>query len=282
MVGYWLTGDTSEHAVFFFHGPGGNGKGVFLNTISGILRDHASTATMDMFMFSANDRHPTELAMLCGARLVIAQETQEGRTWNESRLKALTGGDPITARFMHRNFFTYLPNFKLGIAGNHKPNLRSVDDAMRRRLNMLPFIHKPTRPDPQLTAKLRGEWPGIMRWGIDGCLEWQQHGLRPPDIVRATTSTYFDEQDVFNQWVAECCEQGPGKIETSAALYSSWKGWVDRNGGHAGDLRTFSQTMVKGGFEAVKHTPGANGKRGFRGLTLRPTGEWHQQPERGG
>lgn len=139
VAGYCLTGSTRDHALFFFYGTGGNGKGVFLNTLIGIFGDYATTSPMETFTASVGDRHPTDLAMLRGARLVTAQETEEGRQWAESKIKSLTGGDPITARFMRQDFFTFTPAFKLLIAGNHKPGLRNVDEAMRRRFHLVPF-----------------------------------------------------------------------------------------------------------------------------------------------
>src|SRR4029079_18211533 len=139
MAGYSLTGITREHALFFAYGTGGNGKGVFLNTLSAILSDYAAVAPMEAFIATQGERHPTDLAELRGARPVTSQETEEGRRWAESKIKALTGGDPITARFMRQDFFTYLPAFKLVIAGNHKPGLRGVDEAIRRRFHLVPF-----------------------------------------------------------------------------------------------------------------------------------------------
>src|SRR5690606_19855947 len=103
------------------------------------------------------ERHPTDLAMLRGARVVIAQETEDGQRWAESRIKALTGGDPISARLMRQDFFTFEPVFKLMIAGNHRPSLRNVDEAVRRRFNLVPFevtIPREER-DPNLPEKLR-------------------------------------------------------------------------------------------------------------------------------
>jgi putative DNA primase/helicase len=123
VAGYSLTGITREHALFFGYGTGANGKGTFLNTPTGILGGYATIAPMETFTASPTDRHPTDLAMLRGARLVSAQETEEGRRWAESKIKALTGGDPITARFIRQDFFTFTPQFKLFIAGNHKPGL---------------------------------------------------------------------------------------------------------------------------------------------------------------
>jgi putative DNA primase/helicase len=131
--GYGLTGLTREHALVFVCGPGGNGKSVFLNTVANILKTYASTSAMDTFTVSHNDKHPTDLAMLRGARLVTASETEEGRSWAESRIKQMTGGDRISARFMRQDFFEFTPQFKLTIVGNHKPILRNVDEAARQR-----------------------------------------------------------------------------------------------------------------------------------------------------
>ncbi len=116
---------------FFCYGTGANGKSVFINTISGSSATIATTAPMETFIASNNDRHPTDLAGLRGARLVTANETEEGRRWAESQIKALTGGDKIAARFMRQDFFEFMPQFKLLIAGNHKPALRGVDEAIR-------------------------------------------------------------------------------------------------------------------------------------------------------
>ncbi len=139
VAGYCLTGVTSEHALFFLYGTGANGKSVFVSTIAAILGDYATTAAMDMFMATTGDRHPTDMAGLRGARMVSAIETEQGRRWAESKLKALTGGDRITARFMRQDFFEFTPQFKLVVAGNHKPAIRNVDEAMRRRLHLIPF-----------------------------------------------------------------------------------------------------------------------------------------------
>ena len=139
VAGYCLTGDTGEQAMFFGYGVGANGKGVFLHTIGWVLGDYCKTAAIETFTETKSDRHPTELARLRGARLVTATETESGRNWAESRIKMLTGGDVVTAHFMRQDDFEYLPQFKLFLSGNHKPGLRSVGEAMRRRVNMIPF-----------------------------------------------------------------------------------------------------------------------------------------------
>jgi P4 family phage/plasmid primase-like protien len=207
--GYCLTGRTSEHALLFIYGPGGNGKSVLINTLANILGDYATNAAMDILMASRFEKHSTDLAMLRGARMVMASETEEGRSWAEARIKAMTGGDRITARFMRQDNVQYTPQFKLTLVGNHKPVLHNVDDAMKRRFNIVSFERKPERPDPDLEAKLREEWPGILAWAIRGCVDWQANGLVRPGVVLQATAEYFAAQDTFQQWQEECSEARP-------------------------------------------------------------------------
>ena len=134
--------------------------------------------------------------MLRGARLVTAQETEEGRRWAESRIKALTGGDTISARFMRQDFFTFVPQFKLWIAGNHKPGLRSINEAIRRRFNLIPFLVTilAAERDPKLAEKLQTEWSGILKRMIIGCLDWQKQGLAAPEVVTTATEDYLESE----------------------------------------------------------------------------------------
>jgi putative DNA primase/helicase len=145
MCGYALTGVTREHAMFFLYGTGANGKSKFVEAISGAMGDYAKVAPIETFIDSKSQNHPTDVAGLQGARLVTAIETEDGRRWAESKVKTLTGGDRITARFMRQDFFEYTPQFKLVVAGNHKPGLRTVDESMRRRFNLLPFTSRSPR-----------------------------------------------------------------------------------------------------------------------------------------
>lgn len=269
MVGYALTGVTYEHALFFLYGTGANGKSVFLNTISGVMGDYAKTAPVEAFIASTNEHHPTDLAGLQGARLVTAVETEDGRRWAESKLKALTGGDRIAARFMRQDFFEFLPQFKLVIAGNHKPGLRTVDEAMRRRFNLVPFtvtIPEEER-DVKLGEKLASEWPGILQWAIDGCLSWQRNGLSSPAIVKNATETYFAAEDTLGQWVEECCVTGRRYWTSGKALFESWCGWRERNGERPESQKRFSQNLDARGF--APEPRGHAKTRGFAGIGLR-------------
>jgi putative DNA primase/helicase len=254
MLGYALTGQTTEHALFFAHGGGGNGKSTLLDTVASIMGKYAVNAPMEVFVASHGDRHPTELAMLRGARLVTAVETEEGRRWAESRIKALTGGDPITARFMRQDFFTFVPTFKLLVVGNHKPRLHAVDDAMRRRLHLIPFEARFTAEnrDKDMPAKLRAEAPGILRWMIEGCLAWQRGGLNPPERVKTATEAYFANQDTMAEWRAERCETGPDYWEIPSRMFASWREYARAAEYPVGTQSTFVDRMEAAGFRQMR------------------------------
>ena len=257
MCGYILTGDTCEHALFFVHGFGGNGKSVFLNTIAGIMKDHATTASMDTFVANQFLSHTADLAMLKGARLVSASETEAGKAWAESRIKQMTGGDKITARFMHKNFFTYQPLFKLLIVGNHAPELGFVDDAIRRRFNILPFVHKPKNPDKHLESKLKDEWPKILNWMIEGCLVWQREGLNPPPAVLAATKEFFDDQDAFSQWLRANCTvdlQSSNLKTPCRGLYQSWCDFARESSEFSGSPKSFGSRLKRMGITSKTAT----------------------------
>lgn len=283
IAGYCLTGTTTEHALFFVHGPGGNGKSLFLTIVGAMLGGYATTAAMDTFTASQSDRHPTDLAKLNGPRMVAASETEEGRAWAESRIMALTGGDQISARFMRQDFFEFTPQFKLVIVGNHKPVLRNVNDAAKRRFNIIPFLHKPAKPDFELEAKLKGELPAILRWALDGCLDWQANGLVRPAVVTEATAEYFTEQDSVSQWISECCDTGGRDVsDTTANLFKSWTDYALANGEKPATTKWFNQAIARLGAEPVKDTPGHRGKRGFLRITVKPvdtSGQWMNQHE---
>jgi putative DNA primase/helicase len=266
MAGYCLTGSTQEHALFFLHGTGANGKTVFNNTLSGVLGDYATTAPMETFTESKQERHPTDLAGLLGARLVTATETEDGRRWAEAKLKQLTGGDRISARFMRQDFFQFTPQFKLLISGNHKPGLRGVDEAIRRRMNMIPFtvtIPEGER-DPKLAEKLKAEWSGILQWAIDGFHAWLEQGLAPPESVRAATEAYLEAEDALNAWIEESCERDRSAWESSSALFASWKAWAERSGEFVGSKKCLGENLDARGFVPKK----VSGARGFFGLSV--------------
>lgn len=265
--GYCLTGSTREHVFAFLYGSGGNGKGVALNTLDAIFGDYRSVCDVETLTASNSTEHPTSIAKLRGARLVTAQETEEGRAWAEAKIKSLTGGDTLTARYMRCDHFEFVPEFKLVIAGNHKPKLRNVDDAIRRRLHLVPFdaVIAEDERDPELTAKLKAEHGRILRWAIDGCLEWQKQGLNPPKAVRAATEEYFEEQDSFSQWVEECLEMDEHSRESVSALMQSWREFAVERNLFVGDARKLKANFErKNIFQSRSRT-----SRGYSGIRIR-------------
>jgi putative DNA primase/helicase len=221
---------------------------------------------METFTSTQSERHPTDVAMLRGARLVTAQETENGRRWAESRIKALSGGDPVSARFMRRNFFTYTPTFKLVIAGNHKPELSGVNEAIRRRIYVVPFTVTITNPDQQLTEKLRAEWPGILAWMIEGCRMWLTNGLNPPEAVKAATAAYLAEEDKIAQWIEEACLTGPAHWGGGAVLWESYTEWCQANKERSVSRKAFAEALAAHGHPNGKR----QGERGYAGIALKP------------
>jgi putative DNA primase/helicase len=209
LCGYVLTGETREECFAFVYGPAQTGKSTFIRVLAEILGEYHCKASMETFTESRHERHAEELAVLVGARLVTAVETEEGKRWNEARIKALTGRDRIRARFMRENSFEFDPQFKLIIAGNHAPHLRNVDDAMRRRLHIIPF----TTPVPMeerddtLADKLRAEYPQILHWMIQGTLAWRDARLGRPEQIAQAVDDYLESEDTFGEWLSESTER---------------------------------------------------------------------------
>jgi putative DNA primase/helicase len=232
------------------------------------MGDYALTIGTEMLMVSTSDRHPTEVARLRGVRLAVGSEIEIGKTWAESKIKALTGGDRLQGRYMRQDFFEFVPQFKLMIVGNHKPSLRGVDEAIRRRLHLIPFTVTipPEERDPELSQKLTAEWPAILRWAIDGCLEWQSQGLNPPKAVRDATATYLASEDTFELWRDACTTPDPNAGESSADLWRSWKAWAENAGEFVGKQKSFSLTLEERGFSPARQ--GAVGSRGYYGARL--------------
>ena len=268
VAGYCLSGSTQEHALFFLYGTGSNGKSVFVNTLFTILGDYAANAPMETFMETRTERHPTDLAGLRGSRLVTATETEQGRRWNEAKIKEITGGDRVTARFMRQDYFTYSPQFKLVISGNHKPAIKNVDEAMKRRMHLVPFtVTIPAeRRDNRLPNKLLTERDGILAWALAGCLTWLREGLRPPESVMKATAEYFEAEDAMGRWLEERTVVHQSAKALTASLFNDWKQWDDANGEFAGSQRRFSDLLLTRGFTKWRN---AMGSRGFQGVGLK-------------
>jgi P4 family phage/plasmid primase-like protien len=241
-VGYSLTGDTRERALFIGYGGGKNGKTKFYETLAALLGPYAAhTPVQTLLAKRDHDRPGNELAALRGVRFVSASEPAEGARLDVALVKALTGQDPITARFLFREFFTYTPEFKLWLMTNHRPIIRETQDAIWDRVKLIPFDVRfyaagedaprgAPRQDPTLSDVLRGELPGILAWAVRGCLEWQRYGLGEPEAVRAATHAYRTEQDAIGAFLDEVCVRDEQAFTPSDALYMAYTAWFEDSG----------------------------------------------------
>jgi putative DNA primase/helicase len=179
----------------------------------------------------------------------------------------------LEARYMRGDFFNFAPSHKLMLIGNAKPALGSGDEAMRRRLILLPFtVTVPEQErDPELGEKLKAEWPAILRWMIDGCLQWQQQGLTPPPSVAAASAEYLTDQDTLALWLDEKTISGNASDFTATKdLFASWQQWCKANNEHPGRLQRFTEALQNKHIYKSDRTTLENGKRvrGFYGLRL--------------
>jgi len=205
-IGYCLTGETREHVLAVFHGSGANGKSTLVGVLRRLLGDFAVTAAFDTFMRQRERGPRNDLARLHRARLVTAAESGEGRRIDEATVKEITGGDVIAARFLYGEFFEFQPQFKLVLVTNHRPKVDGDDDAIWRRIRLVPFEQSfEGREDRELAAKLEAELPGILAWAVRGCLEWQEYGLGQAGAVTRATAEYREDEDVLGAFLAERC-----------------------------------------------------------------------------
>jgi putative DNA primase/helicase len=267
-AGYCCTGDTREKMFLFIHGPSDTGKSTFVEVLMAILGTYAQAASMDTFAESKYERHSTELAELSGVRFVAAPETEEGTRWNQSRINAITGKDRIRARFMRQDNFEFTPRFKLLVYGNNTPHIRNVDGAMRRRLHILPFPHSIPREeqDSLLDASLRHEYPQILQWMIQGCLNWQAcNGLTMPEAVNDATQQYLEAEDSFGGWVDERLVRDISAFGIGADVYRDYRAYCEGQGDAALGSKRFAQQMEQRGFMRGK----SKEKRGFSGCRVK-------------
>jgi putative DNA primase/helicase len=213
MAGYFLTGDISVQILPIYFGPGGNGKNVWLDTIMGIMGPHATEAPDGLITTRQNEEHPTEIADLCGKRLVVASETEEGKKMRIGLVKKLTGNKYLKGRFMRRDYFMFERTHKTVLVTNNRPIVGEASNAVWRRLRLIPFtVTIPEeKQDKHLTDTLVAEWPGILAWAVRGCLDWQQHecDLALPEGVREATEDYRNDSDHIGDFINECCVRWP-------------------------------------------------------------------------
>lgn len=268
--GYNLTGLTGEHVASFWYGGGANGKSIGLGVLRGILGDYSTSFPSQVLMAARHERHPEELARLHGARAAITSEVDQHARFDEAKLKLLTGGDELTGRFMRQNTFTFKPAFKITIAGNHKPRISNVDEAMRRRLHLVPFTVTipPEQRDKQLAAKLAAEYGGILLWALEGCAGYLANGLHPPARVVSATDEWFDDEDRLGSFLAARCVLDPNERDSIKAIWAAYDQWA-REAGETWRMtaRDLAADLRKRGFEDC-YAGRDKGLRGIRVLAL--------------
>lgn len=250
-VGYSLTGDVKEQCFFQCYGNGSNGKSVFFNTLYNMLGDYVVNAQVESVLSrggSMGGNANPDIARLKGARFVRTNEPNENARFNEGLVKQLTGGDPITARYLYGSEFEFKPVFKLWIASNHKINVVGTDKGIWRRMRLVPFeaCFEGENNDKNIEEKLLNELPQILGWAVKGCIKWQQDGLEPPEEVKEATDTYRTEMDIIEKFVSNCCKLSPNGKEKSGDLFEEYVEWAKKSN----EFNKLSQT--KFGLEMAK------------------------------
>ncbi|MCW5982718.1 MAG: hypothetical protein KIT09_31810 [Bryobacteraceae bacterium] len=277
-LGTSLTGITSDKAMFILYGPGGdNGKSTMVEVVEMLLGDYARRTPVETFLKKREGSIPNDIARLRGARFVWASENDRGVRLAESLIKEMTGGDRMTARFLHREFFEFMPAFKIWFATNHKPTIRG-DAALWRRLKLVPFDYtipkEKQKKRHDVMAMFQAELPGILNWAIEGCLEWQRDGLGVPEEVITATREYEDEQDTFSMFLEEKCIQVRNAQVMSLTLYREYKTWAEQYGETPMSHKAFSSVMSERGFTKRKTKHGAM----YSGVGLRTEDHYDQPP----
>lgn len=250
-VGYSLTGDTREQCLHLLHGVGANGKSTFLELLATAFGDYAIQADFATFLEQRFDGAPrNDVARLAGARMVRSSEVGEGKRFNESLVKSLTGSETVAARFLYSEAFEFTPTFKLWFAANHKPVIRGQDHAIWRRVRLVPFTVQfdGEQRDETLKDRLMEELPGILRWCVEGCAMWLENGLQPPCDVLAATADYKVESDVIGGFIDEMCETGPGLEVSAGDLYHAFRKWAKDNGEYELSQTAFGKRISERGF----------------------------------
>ena len=240
-AGSYLTAITSDQSFDVHYGSGANGKTTLLNALLEATGEYGVQADFSTFLQRRDAGIRNDLARLNGARLVVATEGPDGARLDAAAIKSLTGGDIITARFLHKEFFEFRPSFKLALATNHRPVIRDASEGMWRRVCLVPWevTIPPEERDPELPDKLRNERAGILAWAVRGCLAWRLDGLNPPDSIRGATKKYRADQDDIGRWLAASCVLRENAKALGKELYRSYSKWCESEG-----LQPYSQRRL--------------------------------------
>lgn len=259
-AGYSMTGDMSEESFFMCWGKGRNGKGTFLRSIAHALGSYAATIPVELLLEgsqkSGNEPSP-QYAALCGVRFAMTTEPSPGARFNEGELKTLTGRDTMRIRDMFGKPFDLIPKFKLWIACNDRPSVRSASDAYWRRVKLIPFVANISeeQTNKRLEEELRAESAGILQWLLIGRADWAERGLAPPDAINSANLSYRTEMDPLHRFLSECVELAPGEQLKAALLWNAYQGWCHENGEDAMKRKSFGISLTNKGYRR-RHVDG--------------------------
>jgi putative DNA primase/helicase len=247
VIGYCLTGLTTEQSLFILYGSGSNGKSTLLDVILKLTGEYGLTTPASTLLAKKSDAPSYDVAQLAGVRFVSASETDQDKKLAEGTVKSLTGDKTVTARLLYGNPFRFNPLCKIFLATNNKPVITGQDYGIWRRVKLIPFNVTITEEekDPQLYEKLVAELPGILNWAIQGCLDWQQEGLNPPEAVLQATQAYKKEQDALNQFLEEECILASSATCTAKELYACYCKWSEDSGEKPDSQKRFGAALLK-------------------------------------
>lgn len=261
--GYSLTGSVGAQCLFFCWGSGCNGKSTLVDVMHKVAGEYGLVATPALLMMQRHEPHPTEVADLLGARFVSSVETEQDRRLAEVKVKWLTGGDRLKARFMRADFFEFSPTHKFWLLGNHKPVVTGTDPAIWRRIHLVPFnVDLRDRVDlvDDFAGTLADEYPGILAWFVQGAVDWHQDGLRPPAAVQQATAAYRAEMDTVAGWVDEFCER---QSRTRTPFKILFDAYTEEFKHYSISKRAFAEELSRLGFQG-ENTGGMKVRVGLR------------------
>lgn len=252
-IGYSLTGSITEQCFYMLYGNGANGKSTFLKAIDDILGDYADSLKGSSLMVKRNDDGARgDLAKLQGKRFVVTSELNDGQTFDESLLKALTGGDTVPVRYLYGEDFPLKPQFKLWIGTNEKPKVKGTNLGIWRRVRLIPFLYtfSTEEKDENYYEKyLKPELPGILNWAVEGCIKWLRDGIEIPEEVKAAIEDYRGEMDTIEHFIDECCVIGEQCTVKIADIYDKYCNWCNENREHELSNIRFSKKLKEKGYD---------------------------------
>ena len=283
LAGYSSIGEVRAHILPFAHGTGGNGKGVFLEAMRGVLGDYAGAAPAGFLMATTYQQHHTELADLEGRRFVICSEVNQRDRFDEARVKQLTGGDTVKARFMRQDFFEFTPTHHLWLMGNDKPDVEAGGESFWRRLRLIPFTHKV--PEDKVIEGLqeklaREHGAGVLQWIIDGAVTYLDKGLNDPATVMAATHDYAENMDTIGRFIEDSCHLNDQLSVEVSHLRAAYETWCDEQGERPKTGRAFTEQLARHGVKVGRAAPrGSGGRRRYGGIALASREEDPRTPE---